>query len=354
MDPGVPDLALRKVAYADDVTIFVSSQEEAGWVMSEVVCYSEVSGSKINREKCESLWLGGGDPAFDLPDALPEPQDSAKILGIDFDQGNYPEKNWEGRLRNAAQKVDQWKGWSLTLRERVCLIKTYLLPLLMYLGRVCILPEPLWSRVYSLFFQLLWGNRLNPVKREVTYRTRRLGGLGMVNPVVFLVNTFLKANIANLWKERAPLWVSSCKGWFWPFFQEWETGGRVKDFRTPHGHLPAYIASVLKVLRQWGLTVGEVRTLARRVLDQRVLATHFQNPLALRDCPGGDLRVGLSLLNSVRIPSKYWDLTWRCFHGKLYVGDNLKHKNTEDSGCPREACGNTLESMDHFLLHCPF
>ncbi|KAG8543010.1 hypothetical protein GDO81_025598 [Engystomops pustulosus] len=259
--------------------------------MSEVDRYSEASGSKINRDKCQSLWLGEGDPGFDLPDTLPGPQDSAKVLGIEFGHGDYPMQNWDGRLKIAAQKVDQWMGWSLTLRERVYLIKTYLLPLLIYLGSVCMLPEPLWTRVYSLFFQLLWGNRLHLIKREVTYRMRRQGGLCMVSPVVFLVNTFLKINVANLWKERAPPWVYSCRGWFRPFFQEWETGGQVKDLRTPHGHLPAYATPVLKVIRRWGLGMWEIRTMSRKLLDKRVLLTHFQKPLALRDCPSRDLGV---------------------------------------------------------------
>ena len=349
-----PEATLRVVAYADDVTVFVSSGGEAEYVMSEVERYSEVSGSVINRDKCESLWLGGGDPSFGLPDTLPEPQSSAKVLGVQFGHGDYPTQNWDSRLKIAAQKVDQWKGWPLTLRERVSLTKTYLLPLLIYLASVCVLPEPLWTRVYSLFFQLLWGNRLNLVKREVTYRTRRLGGLGTVNPVVFLVNTFVKINLANLWKERAPPWVVSCRGWFRPFFQEWETGGQVKDLRTPHGYLPAYVTPILKVIRRWGLGVREIRTQSRRSLDERVLLTHFQKPLALKDCPSRDLDKGLQLLNSARIPLKFWDLAWRCFHGKLYVRGNLRYRNSDERGCPREECGDILESMEHFLLQCPF
>ncbi|CAN2387532.1 hypothetical protein PRIEUP_LOCUS10422, partial [Pristimantis euphronides] len=323
--------------------------------MSEACRYSEASGSAINRDKCESLWLGEGDPTFSLPDTLPVPRDSAKVLGIHFGRGDYPTQNWVDRLDDAARKVAQWKGWSLTLRERVDLIKTYLLPVFIYTGSVCFLPEPLWTRIYNLFFLMLWGNRLNLVRRDVTYRTRRLGGLAMVNPVVFFVNTFIKINLANLWPpERAPPWVVSCRGWFRPFFQEWKTGGQVKDLRTPHGHLPAYVAPILKVLRRWGLTAGEIGTQSRRDLDARVLLSHFQKPLALKDCPSRDLEGGLRLLNSGRVPSKYWDLTWRCFHGKLYVRGNLKCRASDDRGCPREECGGSLETMEHFLLQCPF
>ncbi|KAM4723052.1 uncharacterized protein WCC33_009258 [Rhinophrynus dorsalis] len=86
-------------------------------------------------------------------------------------------------------------------------------------------------RIYSLFFQLLWGNRLNLIRRDVTYLSRHEGGLDMVNPMVFFVNTFLS---------------------------------------------------------------------------------------------------------------------------KLYVRGNIKYKNINDRGCSREGCSSRVETMDHFLLECPF
>lgn len=59
LDQMAPEAALRLVAYADNVTVFVSSGGEAEWVMSEAERYSEVSGSNINQEKCDSLIVSG-------------------------------------------------------------------------------------------------------------------------------------------------------------------------------------------------------------------------------------------------------------------------------------------------------
>lgn len=60
------------------------SDVEAEWVISEVVRYSEASGSKISWNKSERFSLGGGVPGFDLPDTLPGPQDIAKFPSIEF------------------------------------------------------------------------------------------------------------------------------------------------------------------------------------------------------------------------------------------------------------------------------
>lgn len=37
-----------------------------------------------------------------------------------------------------------------------------------------------------VFPQLLWGNRLSLIKRNVTYLPRQEGGIGMIDPIVFL------------------------------------------------------------------------------------------------------------------------------------------------------------------------
>ncbi|CAI9622827.1 unnamed protein product, partial [Staurois parvus] len=65
--PGEPPL--RVIAYADDISVFVSGAEEAQVVVSEIEQYSEVSGSKVNQDKSEVLWLGGEGDRFSLPGA---------------------------------------------------------------------------------------------------------------------------------------------------------------------------------------------------------------------------------------------------------------------------------------------
>lgn len=51
---------------------------------------------------------------------------------------------------------------------------------------------------------------------------------------------------------------------------------------------------------------------------------------------------------------KFRDLAWLAFHGKLYVKGNLKYLSMNERGCQRVECGGLEESMDHFILQCPF
>ncbi|CAI9540150.1 unnamed protein product [Staurois parvus] len=120
---------LRLVAYADDVSVFISGTSEAQEVVSVMEQYAEASGSKINHDKCEVFWMGREGEGFELLDAFPEPRQKIKVLGIEFGPDDYSKTNWEYRLSDADVKVRCWKGWRLSLRERVNLIKTYLVPI---------------------------------------------------------------------------------------------------------------------------------------------------------------------------------------------------------------------------------
>ncbi|CAJ0951090.1 unnamed protein product [Ranitomeya imitator] len=128
---AAPEATLRVVAYADDVTVFVFSHEEAGWLMSEVDRYSEASESKINQDKY----------------TLPGPKVSAKVLGIKFGQGDYPKQNWDSRLEIAIQKEWETGGQVKDLRTPHGHLPAYATLVLkdLYLPKSYILE--LWNRL---------------------------------------------------------------------------------------------------------------------------------------------------------------------------------------------------------------
>ncbi|CAI9531720.1 unnamed protein product [Staurois parvus] len=125
--------------------------------------YAEASGSKVNQDKCELLWMGREGESFSLPEAFPVPQPNIKVLGINFCPADYSKQNWESKLSDVEVKVRCWKGWwRLSLRERVDLIKTFLLPVFLYVSFVCLLPESLYTRIYSCFFPDVMGESAEP------------------------------------------------------------------------------------------------------------------------------------------------------------------------------------------------
>ncbi|CAI9588983.1 unnamed protein product [Staurois parvus] len=98
---------------------------------------------------------------------------------------------------------------------------------------------------------MLWGNRLNLGRRDVTYLSRRGSGLGMVNPIVFFSLMFFKHNLGNVLAERPPAWVGLFQIWFRPFLSSWESGGPVRSLRVKHGN--SWVRGLWQLLsmRRW-------------------------------------------------------------------------------------------------------
>uniref|UniRef100_A0A6I8Q4Z4 Reverse transcriptase domain-containing protein n=1 Tax=Xenopus tropicalis TaxID=8364 RepID=A0A6I8Q4Z4_XENTR len=350
---GVPfpmGQSFKSVAYADDVTLVLSYPEEESLVSEHIKSYSEASGSLVNQEKSEALWVLEGRPSFNLEN-FPVAPEQVRILGIKFGRGDNAQVNWEEKLDVGIAKVQRWKAWKLTYRERIDIIKAYLIPLFLFVSYVFLLPEALYVRIQSLFFQMLWGSRINPVKRGVTFLQRKKGGLDMLCPVGFFCVIFLKYNFRNLMQEKKLLWEVSVKDWVSPFIKDWLLGDRVKEVRVRGGSIPSFLSQAVKLLRKWSIGKQELFSFSRKSIYLRVLDFFFCTPPIVQDCVSRIMEESLSFLNSKRIPKKFWDNAWLSFHGKLFVRGNLKYRSVDNRACPW-GCG-TEESQEHFLIECP-
>ena len=95
----------RYTAYADDISVLVTSSAEMKEVNKEIGRYEAVTGAKINREKSVGLWLGSWKGC-----ALPSPSiwrdGPCKILGVLFSPDLQLEKNWSEVLEKAVATTE--------------------------------------------------------------------------------------------------------------------------------------------------------------------------------------------------------------------------------------------------------
>ncbi|CAH2276980.1 Hypothetical predicted protein [Pelobates cultripes] len=128
------------------------------------------------------------------------------------------------------------------------------------------------------------------------------GDLALRNWTERLAIASSKVEESHRWKltfrerDEQPGWVCIFREWVTPFLVDWFQGGRVKSMRVRHSsYLPSSVIEGVGILRRWNVTVEEVRDTPKKLLDGRVLATHFGIQLALKDCPPS-LQRGLSRL----------------------------------------------------------
>ncbi len=112
-------------AYADDVVIFISCQNDVDLLLKLLKDFRVLSSTKVNWSKSEAILVGrwlGGDP--NLPDGLTWTREGFKYLGVFLGNEMVVQKNFEGAVEKIKGCLDKWK---------------FLLPKLSYRGRILII-----------------------------------------------------------------------------------------------------------------------------------------------------------------------------------------------------------------------
>ena len=108
---------------------------------------------------------------------------SIKLLGIHFHHTltKSQHKTFHIITEKVEKRIEPLKGRSLSLKGRVLVTNSLLLSKLWYAASVLQIPAPLLLRLNSAIFTFIWkGAHKNPLKREVLYRRKNQGGLGLL------------------------------------------------------------------------------------------------------------------------------------------------------------------------------
>ena len=130
--------------YADDGIIMVCDVLSILSVFDTVKCFSSVAGPQLNREKVEGIWLGS------LKNTMPAnfagikwTDEAVRCLGIylGHNKTQCMIMNWENKLDKIKKMLDQWKRRNLTIFGKVVVIKTLILPIVIYCATLLRPPE---------------------------------------------------------------------------------------------------------------------------------------------------------------------------------------------------------------------
>ena len=130
-----------------------------------------LSGLKLNVKKTEAMWIGS------LQNCEYEPlgvrcKTCVKFLGIyiTYDVQILVEKNFKQRLKNIKNTINLWKSrlinYQLSIYGKVNIIKTLLLPKMIYPSSVICTPYEVIKEFNSLIFRFLWNGNDKVIRLE--------------------------------------------------------------------------------------------------------------------------------------------------------------------------------------------
>ncbi|CAH1274736.1 TIE1 [Branchiostoma lanceolatum] len=167
--------------YADDNSAFPTSDKSIARLFELVELYNRGSGSKLNLDKCEGLWLGKWRNRSISPVNIKWTSGSIRLLGGAFGNIDMSLINWKEGQRKFVGTLQMWGARSLSFTGKVTVANALAAAKLWYLASVFIPPDSVIKGINTALFNFFWDNRREMVSRNTIYLPPEKGGWGLIH-----------------------------------------------------------------------------------------------------------------------------------------------------------------------------
>ena len=188
------------LGYADDSSLLVLDDQSLIEIYKIIINFEKATGSKLNKTKTNIFGVGNwkNRDQWPLP-WLQSEKDYLYTLGIyhNNEYNSSVEKNWNVIINKMKQHSNILLNRRLSLYQRVAYANSCMLSKMWYTAHIYPLTESYAKEINKIIFQYIWGGRYEPIRRSTVYRSKKEGGLGIVNSMCksksIMINTFLKS-----------------------------------------------------------------------------------------------------------------------------------------------------------------
>jgi len=190
----------KAYAYADDVNgSIINSLESVQGVFDEYARLTNQSGLELNADKTELMRIRKvGDAEPDTLEFrieylgkryLLKSQKRTKINGIHFQQDTdkMADYNVDAAVKKIEHQLKPWSRRSLSILGKIMVVKTFGISQIIYLMQSMRLNESHFKLFNSVLYKFIWNRHFlaakapERIKREITNKSTKLGGLGMLD-----------------------------------------------------------------------------------------------------------------------------------------------------------------------------
>ena len=180
--PG-SDRILTVSAYADDVTVFVSSNKGFQVLNDIYTIYSRASSACLNLNKCKGLWVGAWIDRQDQPLNFLWNNSDVRFLGVHL--GNTEtsrQKNWKLCKEKLNNALSRWSGLARTMsfKGKIIIANQIAASKLLHFLAVLPLPEQVLDELQETLINFVWSQKRHMLNRKVLFQSPLKGGLGLV------------------------------------------------------------------------------------------------------------------------------------------------------------------------------
>ena len=169
--------------YADDTFLLLDGNKDS--LYQTISCldqFKHFSGLKVNKEKCQAVWLGRYKNRKDVLSTDFKWVQEFTLLGITFsvNLSKMEEINISDKVINIQKLLASYSKRNLSLLGKVTVIKSLAIPKLVHVLSVIRTPSAEYvKRIETLFQNFIWSNKSTRIKYQFLSNTIENGGLNI-------------------------------------------------------------------------------------------------------------------------------------------------------------------------------
>ena len=170
-------------AYADDVSVFVTSDSGFGAVERAYDLFARASAARLNTKKNQGLFVGSWIGRSDRPLNCSWNGEGLPFLGVHLgNKKSYTDKNWDICKTRLLQTLASWSGLStsLSFRGRVLIANQLAASKLFHCLAALTPPDSILSELQQRLVDFVWSNKKHLLKKQYVFEKPDKGGLGLV------------------------------------------------------------------------------------------------------------------------------------------------------------------------------
>ena len=175
--PGGNGSTEKITQYADDATLILKDEMSVQRSFDIITRYEQGSGSKLNYDKCEGIFIGAQEGRNNGPVPINWKTDYITVLGTRI--GPTLEQDWETPTKKLKRRLQGWSSRALTIFGRALILRTFGIANFIFLASIFSIPEKVVVEVHRAAFVYLWKSKSEYVKRETLHLPLKEGGLAI-------------------------------------------------------------------------------------------------------------------------------------------------------------------------------
>lgn len=177
---------IKMAQFADDTTLLLdSSPLSLKTALNTIEIFGSLSGLKMNSEKTKVIWLGSKKYSRDKIETIHNLQWGCldfDLLGIKFNVNLHKmiEINLNSAIVQIKNQIINWNKRNITPIGKIVVIKSLFLAKINHILSILPIPNKKFiTDLQKIFFQFLWSNKPDKIKRKTITQPIISGGLNM-------------------------------------------------------------------------------------------------------------------------------------------------------------------------------